>query len=208
MVEKESQERDDGRFGLLAVLASLGVILAAGVVMLAFMFDRPRAGGAIEIEPPPSSPAEAVTVSPAPLTVYVTGAVEAPGVVRVAAGARVAEAVAAAGGISAEADLIRCNMAAPLRDGQHVHVPALGEEVPDSILEGEGGRVQGQVININSATAEELTALPGVGEATAGKIVAYRSEHGPFSSVEEIMEVPGIGQAKFDGFVERITVGP
>jgi competence protein ComEA len=206
MTDNESQEIEDGRPRLVAVLAALGVILAAGVVMLAFMFDRPAAGGMIEIHPPPITPTGGATVSLAPLTVYVTGAVKAPGVVRVDAGARVEDAVAAAGGTNVEADLLRCNMAALLRDGQHIHVPAVGEAVPGSIFEGESE--EEQIININSATADELTALPGVGEATAAKIVAYRSEHGPFTSIEEIMEVPGIGKGKFDGFAGRITVGP
>jgi competence protein ComEA len=203
MVEQESQGRDDGRLNLLAVLTALVVILAAGVVLLAFSLSRPRTGGVIEIEPPPVSPAGEVTGSPVPLTIYVTGAVMAPGVVQVSAGARVEQAVTAAGGASTEADLVRCNLAAPLRDGQHVHVPAMGEAIPESILESEGG----EIVNINSATVGELISLPGVGEATARKIIDYRTEHGPFSSIEEIMEVPGIGQAKYDGFKERITVG-
>jgi competence protein ComEA len=138
---------------------------------------------------------------------YVTGAVERPGVVQVQPGARVQDAIRAAGGSAADADLDRVNLAAPLYDGQHLRVPAEGEEFSPDTLPGGGGMVP-RLINVNSAAVEELTSLPGVGEATAAAIVAYRQQHGLFTRIEEIMNVTGIGPGKFEGFREMITVGP
>ena len=208
VVENGTHERDDGRLGLTAAVAALGVVLVAGIVMISFLLSRPGQNGSIEIHPPPSTPTQSPTASPSPLNVYVTGAVKVQGVVEVSPGARVQDAVSAAGGARGDADLIRCNLAALLYDGQHLHVPAVGEAVPAAVQDGQEGAAPEQIVNINSATIEELTLLPGVGDATAAKIVAHRHEHGLFSTIKEIMDVPGIGQSKFDGFKERITVGP
>lgn len=208
MAENGTHERDDARLDLAVAVAALGVVLVAGIVMIAFFLSRPGQNGSIEIHPPPLAPTREPTASPSPLSVYVTGAVNVPGVVQVSPGARVQDAVTAAGGAAGDADLVHCNLAALLFDGQHLHVPAVGELVPEAVQDGQEGAASAQIVNINSATIEEFTLLPGVGDATAAKIVAFRQEHGLFSTIEEIMDVPGIGQFKFDGFRERITVGP
>ncbi len=131
------------------------------------------------------------------LLVYIVGAVKEPGVYELPAGSRVYDAVKAAGDVLPYADLIEINMADPLEDGTKIHIP-LNPDLVDP--RGNG------LIRINSATAKELEALPGVGEATAEKIYKYREEHGPFRQKEDLMKVPGIGEAKYKKLADRITL--
>jgi len=133
------------------------------------------------------------------ITVHVAGAVAAPGVVEVAADSRVGEALAAAGGVLPGADLARVNLAAPLADGQQVLVPEMSPEGAEAVA-GDGR------VRLNLADAEELEALPGVGPVLAERIVAYRDEHGPFAVVEDLLEVPGIGEAKLAALREAVLV--
>ena len=179
---------------LLSVAATLVVVFALG----------PTAGARIEIVPPPPTATQSPTATPAPLSVYVTGAVLKPGVVQCAAGSRVEDAIATAGGAAATANLLGINLAAPLSDGQHVHLPEQGEPVPTL----PSGQKAAAPVNLNTAGLEELVTLPGIGEVTAAKIIDYRETNGPFAAIQEIMNVPGIGEGKFDGFKELITVGP
>jgi len=132
------------------------------------------------------------------ITVHVAGAVRSPGVVQVAADCRVGDALAAAGGVLPEADLARVNLAAPLADGQQVLVPAISAE--GDAVAGDGR------VHLNVAGAEELESLPGVGPVLAERIVAYREEHGPFTAVEDLLEVPGIGEAKLAALREAVLV--
>jgi len=131
------------------------------------------------------------TVRTAPrLVVDVAGAVRRPGLYRLASGARVDDAVAAAGGGTAHADLTAVNLAAPLSDGEQVLVPARGAA-------GAAGASAGTtIVDLNSATAEQLDTLPGIGPSTAAKIVAYRQQHGAFHSLAELDAISGIGPAK------------
>ena len=145
------------------------------------------------------------------------GAVRAPGIVRVRAGARVVDAIAAAGGATADADLARLNLAAPLSDGARVAVPAVGRPPPAldpsavsgtpaaSGAAGASGSTSGPV-DINTATAEELDRLPGIGPATAAAIVSDRSTHGPFASVDDLQRVRGIGPSKLEQLRDLVTV--
>lgn len=149
----------------------------------------------------------------AALVVHVVGAVNAPGVVRVAAGSRVLDAVAAAGGLAPLADTRRVNLAAKLVDGQRVVVPAVGESVPTVPGDPAGGDPGGagfvdpaQSVNLNDATVAQLDVLPGVGPATAAAIVAYRTQHGPFRTVDALSDVHGIGPAKLEQLRPLVTV--
>jgi competence protein ComEA len=210
-LDRKANGNGDGRqLSMAALVAALSVLLTIALLYIAFLRTRQPATAPIQILPPPPTATRSPTATPAPLNVYVTGAVNRPGVVLVPPDARVQEAVAAAGGPAEDADLGQLNLAAALFDGQHLRVPAEGETPVSAPMENDGaaGAAGVRPININSATAGELTALPGVGEVTAAKIVAYRQEHGPFYQIEEIMEVPGIAEGKFDGFKELITVGP
>ncbi|WP_158098438.1 ComEA family DNA-binding protein [Collinsella sp. An307] len=146
----------------------------------------------------------------ATVTVDVSGAVATPSVVTLAEGSRVADAIDAAGGALPEADLAQLNRAARLTDGEKVHVPITGEQAAgaagtaaDSV---ETGAVTQQLININTATEAELDVLPGVGPSTAEAIVADREENGPFSTIEDLMRVSGIGEKKFEKLAGQICV--
>jgi len=134
------------------------------------------------------------------ITVHVSGAVQSPGVVRVAAGARVGEAIAAAGGALPEADLGRVNLAAPLADGQQLSVPGVSAGGEVAAVAGDGR------VRLNLAGAEELETLPGVGPVLAERIVAYRDEHGPFAVVEDLLDVPGIGEGKLAALRDAVLV--
>ena len=207
-VGERTTSEGDGRLTLAGIVAAFSVVLTIAILFIVYLLTRTPPNAPIEIHPPPPTPTRGPTATPAPLSVYVTGAVKQPGMVQVESGARVQDAIDAAGGAIADANLENYNLAAALFDGQHLQVPAVGETVPPAAQPGETGGTTAQPININSATAEELIALPGVGEATAAKIVTHRQEHGPFTTIEEIMDVPGIGEGKFNGFKDMITVGP
>ena len=140
--------------------------------------------------------------------VYVAGAVTRPGVYTLGAAARVTDAVAAAGGAGADADLDVVNLAAVVTDGERIYVPRVGETVP-AVVGGAptaGNTTSAGPVDVNSATADQLDVLPGVGPTTAAAIVAYREEHGPFQSVEQLGDVRGIGPAKLDALRGLVTV--
>jgi competence protein ComEA len=131
------------------------------------------------------------------LVVDVEGAVRRPGLVRLPAGSRVADAVARAGGPTRRADRAGVNFAAPVSDGQQVLVPRRGAGAAGTAVAGPGaGASAGGPVSLSSATAEQLDALPGVGPVTAQKILDYRTEHGAFHSVDELDAIPGIGPAR------------
>lgn len=153
----------------------------------------------------------------AQVVVDVAGAVARPGVVTLDDGARVEDALAAAGGVIDGADLRGVNRAARLSDGQRVYVPLDGEATP-AISDPSGGAGSGldagggsaldapQLVNINSAGADELDALPGVGPSTARAIVEDREANGPFAMPEDLMRVSGIGEKKFAKLKSSICV--
>lgn len=152
------------------------------------------------------------------VTVHVTGAVGNPSVQRLPAGSRVADAVAAAGGASPEADTQSLNLARVLNDGEQVRVPKVGESPPAAPAGAEGsqtgagpgagaapgGGPAGKV-NVNTAEASALETLPGIGPTLAKRIIAYRNEHGPFATVEDLTDVPGIGPAVLEGLRQEAT---
>jgi competence protein ComEA len=170
---------------LLIAFGVLIGLLAAGLILL---LAGPRRGQVVELLPPPES---------APVTVHVSGGVVQPGVYELPRGSRVQDALDAAGGPVDEADLDRINLARVLQDGQQIYVPLIGE---DSV---ESTRFP---ININVATAEQLSLLPGIGEVTAQAIVDYREAQGPFDRIEDIQDVAGIGPSTFETIKELISV--
>lgn len=139
---------------------------------------------------------------PSEVVVHVAGAVASPGVQRLPPGARVIDAVEAAGGADADADMARLNLAALLVDAEQIYVPRVGEQPPLPLATGDAGGPGGDAaddrVNINQAAADALEELPGVGPVTAQAIVDHRDEHGPFGSVDQLMDVRGIGEAKLE----------
>ncbi len=142
---------------------------------------------------PPLEPLSAPSPSPS-LTVHVAGEVRHPGVVTVPAGARVADAVAAAGGLRKGAKLGSTNLARPVVDGERVEVgPGADLAGAPGAASATGGAATAPILDLNSATADQLDALPGIGPVTAAKILAWRTANGRFTVVDELAEVPGIG---------------
>jgi competence protein ComEA len=137
------------------------------------------------------------------LVVHVAGAVRRPGVYRVRAGSRVADAVELAGGARPRADLTRVNLAQELEDGRQVIVPLRPAAGAPAAA---GSAVPTGPINLNTATLEQLDTLQGIGPATAQAILTYREQHGGFSSVEELDQVPGIGEVTMATLREGVTV--
>jgi competence protein ComEA len=175
--------------------ALLLAVLALGGRQLA---DR----GAARVSAP-TVDARLVRAEPRPaLVVHVVGAVRRPGLYRLKEGARVADAVARAGGARAKADLALVNLAAPVADGQQVIVP--GRATPGQAAPAAGGEASGPV-SLSSATVEQLDELPGVGPVTAQKIVEYRERHGAFGSIEELDAIPGIGPARLEQLRDSVT---
>lgn len=179
-------------------------------------------GGGAESSGDPVAPASSV---PTELVVHVSGAVASPGVVRLPPGARVDDALRAAGGATGEAELAAVNLARPVVDGEQIHVPVPGEEPPavaapapaeegapagDATGAGDGaaggGGADGGLIDLNTASVAELDELPGVGPAIAQRIVDHREQNGPFESVDQLEEVSGIGPATLEKMRDRATV--
>ena len=198
---------------LLPWLRRSGWAYVLGAVALALVAWRlgPGSGGGGG-QPAPAAgaataPAAVVEAPDAPAAlVHVTGEVRRPGVYRLAAGARANEAIRRAGGPTRRADLSALNLAAPVQDGQQVLIPrrapAGGAAAATAAA---GGPAGGGPISLSSATAEDLEALDGIGPTLAGRIVEWRRTHGGFSSVDQLMDVPGIGPARLDALRERVT---
>lgn len=161
----------------------------------------------------PARGASTTAAQPDELVVHVAGAVVTPGVYRLPVTARVADAVVAAGGVAGDAFADAINLAAPLRDGDRVYVPRLGDavEVPAGVTNaapppGEEATTDPGPVSINDATAEQLDTLPGIGPATAAAIVAHREQHGPFTTVDGLADVRGIGPAKLEAIRPLVTL--
>ena len=135
------------------------------------------------------------------LVVHVVGAVRRAGLFRLSEGARVADALARAGGPTGRADLAAVNLAAPLVDGQQVLVPRRGAPGSSPV----GAASAGTKVSLAIATVEQLDELPGVGPVTAQKIVDWRTAHGPFRSVDDLDAVPGIGPARIEQLRDLVT---
>jgi competence protein ComEA len=166
------------------------------VVMLAArVFARPSTSSTAAAPLPIPTGTEAAGPAPRRLVVDVEGAVRRPGVYRFETGARVADAIARAGGTTRRADRALVNLAAPLADGQQLVVPRRGGGA------GAGGGsppAPAGPVDLNTASVEQLDELPGIGPVTAQKIVDYRAEHGPFTSVDQLDAISGIGPSRID----------
>jgi competence protein ComEA len=177
---------------LLLAAAALALLLLAARYLL-------PAGTTTTAAPLPPPPAGAGAAGPsARVVVDVVGAVRSPGLYRLSQGARIADAIARAGGATRKAELAQVNLAAPLADGEQVVVPARGTVVAPAAAGSTGVGATTAPVQLSTATLEQLDSLPGVGPATAQKILDYRTKHGAFSSVDELDAVPGIGPKRLE----------
>ena len=213
----------------MITIAALAALAGALVLSAAFLLVQGSDDNApIEIvlptappspEQPPStgSPAASQAIAGQPIKVYITGAVQSPGVYGLRQGDRVFDAITAAGGVGQGADLEAINLAALARDEGYYHVPRLGEtprpEVAAAVAEanapaGDSGKPQGGLVNLNTADAELLGSLPGIGPVRARAIIDHREHNGPFKSVDGILNVQGIGEGIYENIRDLVTVGP
>ena len=173
----------------VSLVVALSLLALAAVVAY-------RAGARVR----PADTAPVVVEEGAPggsITVHVAGAVAEPGLVELAPGARLAEAIVAAGGATVDADLTGVNLAEPLTDGTRVIVPGPGG--------GAVGATGDERIRLATASADDLTALPGIGPVLAERIVAHRDEVGGFATVDDLLDVPGIGERLLAGIRDLVV---
>lgn len=165
----------------------------------------------IYFEPAPPTPTPMPTSTPEPVTIFINGQVEQPGIYTLPYDSMVQDALNAAGGFTAEAFEDVVNLAQPLTDGMQVYIPAKDDSAvvaiplistPPMTSKDE---LSSGLINLNSASKAELETLPGVGPSTAQKILDHREDNGPFTTIEAVMDVAGIGPAKFEQMAEFIT---
>lgn len=181
---------------LLLAAVALALLLLAARYLLPAGTATPAAP-----LPPPPGPGTGAAGPSARVVVDVVGEVRRPGLYRLADGSRIADAVARAGGATRKAELAQVNLAAPLADGEQVVVPARGPAAAAAPAAADGGgdaAASSAPIQLSTATVEQLDSLPGVGPATAQKILDYRTKHGAFSSVDELDAVPGIGPKRLE----------
>lgn len=151
------------------------------------------------------------TSNPTPVVIYVTGAVKNPGVVELNSSQRLKDAIELVGGFTEDADIGSINLAEFVKDEQHYVVTKIGETPPAQASSNTGtttpnGAKNNSLININTATKEELHSLNGIGDALSQRIIDFREQNGAFSDIESIKSVSGIGEKKFEGIKDYITV--
>lgn len=221
-MEKEEQHANrninrlfrDWPIGIIIVTGALSSLLTLGGMSLGNQL-RPAP---IYIEPPQATAIPGPTPTPQPITVFVNGQVAVPEIYTLSFGSMVDDAITAAGGFTVEAHTDIVNLAQPLTDGMQVYVPSrseVGDQPVPLVSNGLAGESSpgadtpsaGERINLNAAGKSQLESLPGVGPSTAQKILDYREDNGSFGTIEEVMNVSGIGPSKFEQMAPYVTVG-
>lgn len=206
------------RIGVGAAVVLVLAVLAGAIAIAAF---RPTPSLGALAGPSPTAgielastdaPGTEATSSSETLLVHVVGAVASPGVYEVPLTARVVDGIAAAGGLAGDADPSLLNMARTLVDGEQLRVPRIGEAPTEPLTAGGdpsgagGASDSAGLVNLNTATATELEELPRIGPAMSARIIDYREQNDGFTTVEDLKEVAGIGDATYEGLVELVTV--
>ena len=148
------------------------------------------------------------------IVLHITGEVNNPGIIKIYEGSRVVDAIEAAGGITDNANMNKINLAYMLADGQKIYIPSIYDEDDMELITNDIGKniiednplKQNELININNATQTELESLTGIGPSTALKIINYRKENGNFRQIEDIKNVPGIGNSKYEAIKNQICI--
>ncbi len=196
------------------VYGPLVVLLIGGVILL---IAKPDSGDAITLLPAPSlTPSEqpSPTNTPEPILVQISGEVASPGIYALQQDARLQDLITLAGGLTVNADNIRVNGAALLRDGDYFYIPAMDEAIPETAanstfnLNVDPDSEFNYPLDLNTASQEALESLPGIGPTKAEDILAYREAQGRFTSVEELLNVSGIGEATVESIREYLYVEP
>ena len=198
------------------------VVLLLGALVVAIAVSAIGQRGATSVVAPASTALESPAPGASPsgsgdsVLVHILGAVSVPGLVSLASGARVMDAIAAAGGLAEDADLSSVNLARPVSDGEQLSVPRIGEAPPPSAGGTAGGAVgasgaagavgRSATVNLNTATQADLETLPRIGPTLAARILDWRTANGRFSAPTDLLAVTGIGQKLFDGLKDLVTV--
>ena len=179
-----------------------GLLFGLFIAVLVWIVARNPSGQAVTLRPVPTEK---------PIVIQVTGAVPRPGVYALAQGSRVQDAISAAGGFLVDADKTGINLARALADGEQLDIPYTNGSSPVIATEAPVATEApstAELVNINTASSTELDTLPGIGPTTAQKIIDYRTQNGPFVSIEDIINVSGIGPGTYEKLKDLITVGP
>ena len=202
---------DKRRVGITVAMVILGIIVCAGMAL----FSK-RSGITIESEERSTEESYAQETEESksdPFPVYICGEVNLPGIYKLQSAAYLYELIDLAGGLTENADRDHLDMVYKVENSQSIYIPSINAQeegeglfVPRTDNEGKADNSNGGKVNLNSANESDLMTLPGIGEKTAKKIVAYREEHGRFSSLEELMQVPGIGESKYEVIRDLICI--
>lgn len=199
------------------VLILYGMLLGLLVTSVLLLISRPLSGQPITLSPPPTlthtSPPEP-TGTPEPLQVQIGGEVLHPGIYAINRERRLADLIEMAGGFTPNADVDRVNLAVLLHDGDYLFIPALNENIPETARNAPANLYQNlgptfeYPLNLNEASQEALESIPGIGPSKARDILAYKETLGEFTALEELINVPGIGEATLDILRDYLIVEP
>jgi competence protein ComEA len=191
----------------------IGLLAAGGILLIA----RPERGIPITLMPAPTLTPTGLptpTATPAPIEVLIKGQINMPGIYKLEKETRLFDLIAIAGGLTEEADIDRVNNVFILRDGDYFYIPFIGEKIPDTARNAPGNNPLIDTsyfdypLNLNTATQAELESLPGIGPTKAMDIIAYRDQVGPFKTVDDLLNVTGIGPSTLDAIREYLLVEP
>jgi competence protein ComEA len=183
----------------------MGILIGLIMTGLLLLTGRAPAGSPVELMP---------SSTPSPIVVYVTGAVNRPGVYRLPLESRLVDAVLQAGGFTESAEISQVNLADKVNDGDQIVIPGAAEVATPVLTIGGNGilvtptPVAGDPVNLNTATLEQLDSLPGIGLTAAKAIISYRTDNGSFTRVDDLLKVPGIGPDTLDQIRSLVTVLP
>ena len=195
----------------------VGVLIGLLAVGLILLVSSPIKGTSITLSPPPSpTPTDrpAPSATPTPIQVQIGGEVIQPGIYHLEEGTRLGSLIELAGGFTDAADLLRVNLAARCQDGDYFYVPTFDQQIPETASNAPQNLfliktpVFNYPLDLNQATKEELESLPGIGPGKAEDILTYRETFGPFTSLDELLEVEGIGQKTLDSLREFLIIEP